>query len=493
MTRLLPIILVFLLGSFTFHSNEAFAEDEVARSIVKIYTIRNSPSYHNPWVMEGPSSATGSGCIISGGRILTNAHIVSNQTFVQVRKYGDSKRYKARVLNVSHEADLALLTVDDAGFFEGVKPLGIGELPEAQQEVFVYGFPLGGDTLSVTKGVISRIEHVTYAHSSAKFLAGQIDAAINPGNSGGPVVVGRKIVGVVMQSMVNAENIGYMVPSPIIAHFLSDIEDGSYDGFPSIGVKLQAMENDDLRRRFSMPEDKTGVLVVGTVNGSPSASKLRFGDIILEIDGYRVADDGTIEFRKRERTSLAYAIQERQIGEDLTLKILRDGKEMYTTLKLTRPFQKDFLIPQEQYDVLPTYYIYGGLVISPLTKNYLLSWGPAWYHSAPKELVAMLDDDFPSQEGEQVLIVIKVLASDVNRGYHDLSSWVISEVDGKKVKDINELVRTIEGGSGAFVEFKGKDGRIVVLDRQKVKEANPKILETYRVPSDRSIDIKPAT
>ncbi|MEM4409608.1 MAG: serine protease, partial [Candidatus Caldarchaeum sp.] len=451
------------------------------------------PNYHNPWVMDGPSSATGSGCIISEGRILTNAHIVSNQTFVQVRKYGDSKRYRARVLNVSHEADLALLTVDDAGFFEGVKPLGIGELPEAQQEVLVYGFPLGGDTLSVTKGVISRIEHVTYAHSSAKFLAGQIDAAINPGNSGGPVVVGRKIVGVVMQSMVNAENIGYMVPSPVITHFLRDIEDGRYDGFPSIGVKLQAMENDDLKRRFSMPEENTGVLVVGTVSGSPSAGKLRFGDIILEVDGYKVADDGTIEFRKRERTSLAYAIQQRQIGDDLTLKILRDGREMYITLKLTRPFHKDFLIPQEQYDVLPTYYVYGGLVISPLTKNYLLSWGPTWYHSAPKELVAMLDNNFSSQEGEQVLIVIKVLASDVNRGYHDLASWVISEVNGKKVKDMNELVNAIEGGNSAFVEFKGKDGRIVVLDRERVKEANPKILQTYRVPSDRSPDMRPTT
>ena len=122
----------------------------------------------------------------------------SDQTFVQVRRHGEFKRYPARVESVSHDADLALLTVEDPRFFEGVPALSLGELPGTQDEVHVYGFPLGGDTLSTTKGVISRIEHQTYAHSSVYLLAGQIDAAINPGNSGGPVIRDGQICGVVM-------------------------------------------------------------------------------------------------------------------------------------------------------------------------------------------------------------------------------------------------------------------------------------------------------
>ena len=151
--------------------------------------------------MLGSKSSNGSGCFISGNRILTNAHVVSNSTFIQVRKYGQSKKVKARVLSISHESDLALLTVDDEDFFNDVKPLSLGNLPSVREKVTVYGFPLGGDTLSVTEGIVSRIEHRNYAHSSSYLLAGQIDAAINPGNSGGPVMVGSNIVGVVMQSL----------------------------------------------------------------------------------------------------------------------------------------------------------------------------------------------------------------------------------------------------------------------------------------------------
>ena len=85
----------------------------------------------NPWSMRGPSGGTGSGCILPGKRILSNAHVVGYETFIQVRKHGDAKRYQARVVSVSHAVDLALSTVDDPDIFEGVTPLELGDLPEA--------------------------------------------------------------------------------------------------------------------------------------------------------------------------------------------------------------------------------------------------------------------------------------------------------------------------------------------------------------------------
>ena len=216
-------------------------DSAVKAAIVKIYTIHDVPDYYNPWSMKGPFGSTGSGCVIKGRKILTNAHVVSDKTFIQVRRYGDAKKYEARVLSVSHAADLALLTVNDPAFFEGVTPLDFGDLPRTREEILVYGFPLGGDTLSTTKGVVSRIEHQTYTHSSDSFLAVQIDAALNPGNSGGPAINDGKIVGVAMQVISQASNIGYIVPVPIINHFLRDLEDGRYNGFPSIGVVMQGM------------------------------------------------------------------------------------------------------------------------------------------------------------------------------------------------------------------------------------------------------------
>ena len=171
------------------------ANPNIQNSIVKIYTTQTIPDYDNPWNTYRPELSHGTGSIISDNRILTNAHVVSNQTFIEVQTHGRPKRYTAKVLAVSHETDLALLTVEDLSFFENLRALKIGELPEMQQEVIVYGFPIGGDTLSTTSGVISRIELQTYAHSGFKFLTAQIDAAVNPGNSGGPVMVGDQIVG----------------------------------------------------------------------------------------------------------------------------------------------------------------------------------------------------------------------------------------------------------------------------------------------------------
>ena len=208
----------------------------VKEATVKIYAISNSPDYYSPWKMLEMDSGSGSGAIIEKNRVLTCAHIISDHKYIQVQRYGEVQRFNARVVSVSHEADVAILTVDSEKFFENVVPLKFGELPKIQREVLVYGYPAGGDSLSITQGILSRIEHQSYAHSSLYLLAGQIDAAVNPGNSGGPVLVDGRIVGVAMMSYDpdELENTGYMVPAPVIKHFLKDIEDGEHDGIPDI-------------------------------------------------------------------------------------------------------------------------------------------------------------------------------------------------------------------------------------------------------------------
>ena len=149
--------------------------------------------------------------------------------------------------------------------------MDFGTLPETLQEVMVYGFPTGGDALSITKGIFSRIVYEEYSHSSLSFIAGQIDAAINAGNSGGPVIVDNKIVGIVMQALKSddTENIGYMIPTPVIEHFLKDIEDGSYNNFPVLGLDTQKMESPSMKRKYGIGDKQTGVLVVHVYWNSP--------------------------------------------------------------------------------------------------------------------------------------------------------------------------------------------------------------------------------
>jgi S1-C subfamily serine protease len=473
-----------------FFSLPAIASD-ISDAIVKVYAVSDPPDYLNPWNMMGPSSVTGSGAVIEGNRILTNAHVVSDLTFIQVRRYGDTQRYPARLLAISHQCDLALITVDDPSFFQGIDPLPTGDLPATNQEVLVYGFPMGGDTLSITKGVVSRIEHQPYVHSSITLLAGQIDAAINPGNSGGPVIVDGKIVGVVMQGIPSSQNIGYMVPAPIIKHFFEDLSDEQLDGFPNLGVYMQYMENPDIREKYTMPVNITGVLVNQVIPGSSADGIIQPGDVILSIDDSPIANDGTVEFRAKERTNLAYIVQKHQIGDDLNLKILRNGKVQNLSVNLSSSYEKNWLIPYEQYETLPTYYIYGGLVFSPLSINLFNIWGSSWFNNAPKELVALLANNIPTVEGEQVIILLRVLPASVNDGYQNYAPWIVKKVNGKVVLNMKELVQAIESNeSNSFIILENNSNQQIVLNREKVKQANPQILATYKIREDRSLDLQ---
>ena len=487
--KLIFTIMVISLLVLVFLHSISFASEDIREAIVKVYTVSNSPDYYNPWSMQGPRGSSGSGCIIENNLILTNAHVVSNQTFLQVRKYGDTQRYRAQVVAVSHLTDLALLTVEDPVFFEGEPALSLGELPETQQEVLVYGFPMGGDMLSITKGVISRIEHQPYVHSSSVFLAGQIDAAINPGNSGGPVLVDDKIAGVVMAGIPSAQNIGYMVPVPVIRHFFQDLEDGIYEGYPSLGISVQDMENDGLRDYYQMKENLSGVLINQIVPGSPADGNLQVGDVLLSLEDYTVGNDGTIEFRTNERTHLNYVIQQKQIGEDIHLTILREGKEINIKVNLFRSLKKDRLVPMEQYETLPTYYIYGGLVFCPLTKDLLNIWGSQWVQTAPRELIYYLLNNIPEKEDQQIVVLLKVLASEVNQGYQNVSNWVVDRVNGEKIWSMHDLLEKIENCQDAYVILEDQWNKKIVLDKNKAIESQQEILETYRIPFDRSEDL----
>lgn len=147
--------------------------------------------------------------------MLTNAHSVEHYTQVKVKKRGSDTKYLATVLAIGTECDIALLTVNVGEFWDGVSPVEFGPLPALQDAVTVVGYPIGGDTISsVTSGVVSRMEILSYVHGSTELLGLQIDAAINSGNSGGPAFNDKgKCVGIgAFQSLKHedVENIGSM-------------------------------------------------------------------------------------------------------------------------------------------------------------------------------------------------------------------------------------------------------------------------------------------
>jgi S1-C subfamily serine protease len=463
----------------------AVAGNRVDDNIVKVFTTSNSYNYYTPWQMVGPRNYEGSGCIIKGRLILTNAHVVSDHTFITVKRSGQTKKYVARVKYVAHECDLAVLSVDDQKFFPSDPPLDIGDLPRVTDEVAVYGYPNGTDQLTITKGIVSRVSHEVYSHGSASLLACQIDAPINDGNSGGPVMAGDKIVGIAMM-MGYGENEGYMVSVPVIEHFLKDISDGTCNGVPDLAIQTQMMENPSLRRFYGMKEEQSGVLVRDIFTDSPAKDLVEPGDVLLAVDGTEIASDGTVSFREDERTSYVYTVQNKQIGESVLIRILRGGKIEEVTVKLTIASGAYRLVPNTRFDEEPAYFIYGGFVFSPLTVNLLKEWGNEWWHDAPLNFLYQYMQGEPTETQREVVVIVDVLSDEINMGYEQAYWEIVVFANGKRIGRLRDLVDALESNKGPYqvIETLGKSQ--IIIDRKDAEKNAKRILKQYKIGSDRS-------
>jgi len=458
-------------------------DDMIKRSIVKIYTVAKVPSYTSPW-SASTVSFTGSGSIIGGDMILTNAHVVANQAFIEVQKYGERKKYIAKVYAVSHQADLALLKVNDKSFFENITPLELGELPQVEQRVVVLGYPMGGNTLSATLGVVSRIESNMYVHSTESFLAIQVDAAINPGNSGGPAISGGKIVGVAMQGISRSQNIGYLVPTPIIKHFINDMKDGRYDGFADLGIDIQSLDNPAMRKYYGLDDNQTGVLITTVAFNSALKGIVKSGDILISIDNHPIQNDGTVEFRAYEFTNYNYFVDLHQIGDEIDLGIIRDKKSMHLKAIVKNKSDDLYLVKTTRYDKMPTYSIFGGYVFTPLTDNLI---------GATKNRIvylAYLRTKWQTEDKQEAVLLLNVLASKISRGNNNFGMWVIDTINGKKFKNFREFDKILRSINDDYIILADDEGHKVIIDREDALKETPDILQKYNIEYDRSQDLR---
>jgi len=461
------------------------------RSTVKVMAVTDAPDYEQPWQKQGPTSTAGSGVIVQttrGLRVLTNSHCVEDHAYVEVRRYGRSQKHPAEVEALGHECDLALLSVEEESFFAGATALPLGPLPFVGNRVQVCGYPIGGDRVSVTQGIVSRIELVEYAQSQRRLLALQLDAAINSGNSGGPVLRHGKLVGIAFQTLDEGESIGYAIAAPVVQHFLADVEEGRRDAFPSLGIVTQKLESPTHRRALGLSRRSGGVLVTRVAYGGSSWEVLQPGDVLLEVDGVSVMADGTVPLREGEMVDFDSVVSSRIVGEAIDVKVLRGGEEVGCSAALRPP---SLLVAQERHDVMPSYYLYGGLLFVPLTRDYLSTWSDPWWQNAPRELVQLHEQGIAEPNRTEVVVLQKVLADRVNQGYHDLENLLVEQVLGRPVRSLRHFIEVIESTDEPFVEIVASDGTRIVVDRVQAAKRHPIILKRFGVPADRSPDLMP--
>jgi len=282
--------------------------DRIGNSVVQVFSTRRDPDFVKPWTKQSPHELTGSGVIVEGKRILTNAHVVTYASQIQVQANHAGDKVAASVVAVAPEIDLALLKLDDESFFDSRPAVGrAGTLPKVKDTVMVYGFPTGGTSLSITKGIVSRIEFAAYS-SSQSGLRIQIDAAINHGNSGGPAIADDKMVGLVFGQLGGAQNIGYIIPCEEIELFLQDLADGKYDGKPAMFDDLQTLENPALRAFLKVDKSVQGI-VVNLPYGKGSSNPLKKWDLITRIGDTKIDDQGMVNLGNNLRVRFQYLIQ----------------------------------------------------------------------------------------------------------------------------------------------------------------------------------------
>jgi S1-C subfamily serine protease len=462
-------------------SLNAFAPE---RAIIKITNFAQDPDWGEPWRFSRVSRGTGSGFVIEGNRIMTNAHVVSLSRQILVQRYQDPKQYVARIEHIGHDCDLAVLTVDDPTFFEDITPFVIGDFPVVRSTVTTYGYPSGGQQISFTRGVISRIETRQYVHiQNRSLLTVQTDAAINPGNSGGPAVQDGKVVGVSFQGNPMLENAGFFIPPNVVRHFLEDIEDGTYDGFPDGGIRVTSLHNPAFRRALGLPDDDVGARIDAIFHPFPKTHELlKPNDVLLAVSGYEVGSDGMIQY-EGNRVSASVMFDEIQHGNSIQLKIWRHKAAIDIELPLF--VNREDRVSGNQY-YAPPYLIVGGLVFTELSRNYLRSLGRDWRkHVSPETIYQLF---YRAQQDEATarsnpIIFSRILKHPTNVDFGVNPHGILTEVNGREIGSISDLSLALEESTDAFHRFKFQSGREEALRIDAAQAADSELLIKYNIPS----------
>ena len=485
--------LAFLMLGFL-QAELASAQDEIRDLVVKIHATRRSPDLLKPWTKLNPANVSGSGVVIEGKRILTNAHVVRDASQIYVQPNQSAEKLTARVAAIAPSIDLAILELEDNLFFSNRGFLTVvEELPKVKDTVNVYGYPTGGSELSVTEGIVSRIEFTNY-YQFAMGLRVQVDAALNPGNSGGPAVSKGKLVGLVFSNIPSAQNIGYLIPVEEIRLFLDDVADGKYDGKPQMYDSFQTVENDALRRQLGLSKNAGGLMVVEPYR-SDGGYPLKEWDVITRIGGQPIDSDGKVAVRYDLRLSAFYLVQRHTKNGLLPLTVQRNGQATEIALPVER--RRDLVVPY-MGERSPRYLIYGPFVFCAATQDYMERLG------SPGELsltrngnpLAIRRYDKPVFPGEELVIICSpMFPHAVTKGYDDPNGSVIQEVNGVQVRNLNHFVELLRDLKEPRVVFKfarmiSRGREHLVFSRDQMLAVAEEILKDFGIRYPYSDDLR---
>jgi S1-C subfamily serine protease len=464
----------------------------IENSVVKVFATMRYPDPFKPWAKQAPSEVTASGVVIEGRRILTNAHVVLYASQVQIQANAAGDKLPATVVAVAPGIDLAVLELEDATFFDTHPPVArASKLPQIKDAVLAYGFPTGGNSLSITKGIVSRIEFVAYNYPVFG-LRIQVDAAINPGNSGGPAIAGDKMIGLAFSKLGgDTQNIGYIIPNEEVDLFLKDIADGRYDGKPAMYDELQTLENPALREYLKLDKSVEG-MVVHRPDKSDASYPLKEWDVLTRVGDTPIDNQGMIKLDKDLRVSFAYMIQHAAKDGKVPMTLVRAGKTLQIQLPVSAVHPT---LVTDLHGGYPSYFIYGPLVFSSATWQLLSSFennaGLLRVLGAVKSPLVTRAFDAPDADTEELVVISSpFFPHKLSNGYSNPAGSVVYSVNGMHPRSLKHLVAILRDLKDPFVtiEFDQKGNEALVFSRTAMLAATDEILTDNGVRAQGSPD-----
>jgi S1-C subfamily serine protease len=438
-------------------------------------------------VKQAPAEQSGSGVVIDGRRILTNAHVVRYASQVRVQADRSGEKLAARVTAIAVGIDLALLELDDVAFFDAHPAATFAPAPPALgTKVSAVGFPMGGEALSVTEGSISRIEFAPYG-DGASGLRIQVDAAINPGNSGGPAAVADEVIGLCFSTIRGADNIGYVIPNEEIEAFLADVQDGRYDGRPQLFGAMQTIENPALRARLGIGGEVAGLMLTRPPDG-PAREVLRAWDVLTRVGDLDIDNTGMVSGPDGLRLSFHYWVPKLARDGKVAMTILRDGALMPVDVPVTASSDRLIRPLGEHY---PSYFIWGPAVFTPVYAEYAMAVVNRVLGDTSPILSRLTDERaFPGEE--LVMIACPLFSHPLSNGYDAGPFSVVGRVNGIAIQNLVHLAEVLTTAKDEYVvlEFADHGTETLVFRRAEVEAAAEEILEDNGIRSRASADLE---
>lgn len=460
-------------------------------SLLKVNVTYQSYNLQIPWQKESAGGRRGLGIVLAKNRVLVTAQMVADSTYIEFELPDSGQKLPAKVEAVDYEANLALLAPNsparEKDFFAGLSGVQLDTTPRIGDALSVWQSGRVGD-LIVTPMRISKVMTQGYFVENAAFLVYEATGIIRSESNSFtlPVVRGGKLAGLLLR-YDSKNQVAILLPAPIIAHFLKDVADGKYDGFPSLGIEFQITQDEQFREYLGLKNGSPGVFISKVMRGgSAEKAGMKPGDIMLSINGSDVDARGDYQDKQYGAVSASHLIRGRGfVGDEVEIKVLREGKEVVLKGQLTRKQPDDYLVRPYLFDHGPRYVLSGGVLFQELTSTYLNSFGGEQRGGAILRLqrIATNPEEYEKDGRKKVVFIGAILPTQSTQGYERMSGQVVHEVNGKKITEIADVAAALKAPKDGVHVIKLREfPYLLYLDALRVERDNLQLLNgAFRV------------